>query len=113
DPAWGRFLLAAVAAAVVVLSYRWIAATAGRTRGAITALLVGWSLMTWQVANHLLFHEAWAAYFLILSMCLHAMDRWRLAVAAALVGLAFRELALLPCGVGLLLALRRGRRPEV
>ena len=42
-----------------------------------------------------------------------ALERWRGAVAAGLAALAFRELALLPVGVALLLAVRRRRWPEV
>jgi hypothetical protein len=58
------------------------------------------------------FQETWASYFIALGLCLYALDRWRLAMAALLVALAFREFALLPCVVALVLAWRDGRRPE-
>lgn len=109
---WGKILLALMAAATVVISFLWIGASSGRARATVAALLVAWSLMTWQVDDHLLFHEAWAAYAMVLSLGLFAMNRWPLAVVVGLAALAFRELALLPCAVGLLVALSRRRRAE-
>jgi hypothetical protein len=65
------------------------------------------------VGGYVFMQELWAGVLVALSVCLFARDRWRAGVAASLAALAFRELALLPCAVGLALALWRRRWPEV
>ena len=51
------------------------------------------------------FHEVWAGSLLILSATLYATHRWRWGMLALLAALAFREFALLPCGIAVLFAL--------
>jgi hypothetical protein len=65
------------------------------------------------VKDFVFLQEAWAGTLIALATCLFARDRWRAGVAASFAALAFRELALLPCGIGLVLALRRRRWAEV
>jgi hypothetical protein len=110
-PLWATALLVALGAAVVAAAGAWL-----RPRGPRAWL--GFGLVTVTMAGTLVpefafLQEAWAGTLIALGACLFARDRWRAGVAASLAALAFRELALLPCGVGLLLALRRRRWPEV
>lgn len=112
-PYCGNALLAAIGAAVLASSYRWMLTTAGRARARSVGLLVGVSVSSSLVPEYVFFQETWAALLMALSICFYAHDRWRPAVMAGLAALAFREFALLPCALALLLAIRRGRRPEV
>src|SRR6185436_8886517 len=95
----------------VVLARRWLG---GRNvRGTTAGALMLVSMVGGVVPNIVFLQEWWAGVLVALSVCLFALDRWRAGVAASLAALAFRELALLPCLVGLTLALWRGRRAEV
>jgi hypothetical protein len=111
NPRVGSALLAFVAVAVVVLGRRWLR-EAGAHAALATGLMIA-SLAGCLVPNFIFLQESWAGLFIALSMCAFGLDRWRLGVASALAALAFRELALLPCAVGLALAVRRRRWPEV
>jgi hypothetical protein len=111
-PLMGNALLGALGLAVVLLTYRWLGARGGRTHPGLAAGLMAITMAGALVGNFIYLQEAWAGALIALSVCLFALDRWRLAVAASLAALAFREFALLPCAVGLLLALRRRRWSE-
>jgi hypothetical protein len=110
-PRVGSALLAFVAAAVVVLARRWVREAGGHA--ALATGLAIFALAGCLVPNFIFLQESWAGVFIALSVCAFGVERWRLGVASALAALAFRELALLPCVVGLALAVRRRRWPEV
>jgi hypothetical protein len=112
-PLVGTGILALVGAAVVVLTRRWLRTTALAARARLATPLLIVSFAGCLVPDYVFLQEAWAGLFIALSVCLFAVDRWRAGVAACFVALAFRELALVPCGVGLVLALRWRRWPEV
>lgn len=110
---WGSALMSLLAIAAVALAATWVTRVAGPVHGCVTVVLVTLALTVAAVPEYALLQESWAALFILLSVCCHAHGRWRLAVAAGLAALAFRELALVACVVGLALAVRRGHRPEV
>jgi hypothetical protein len=112
SPLVGSALLALLGAGVVWLAGPWVAASDLASRAVATALMTV-TMAGAFVADYVFLQEAWAGFLIALSVCLFARDRWRPAVAAGLAALAFRELALLPCGVALFLAVRRRRWPEV
>jgi hypothetical protein len=113
SPLLGNALLALIGLAIVLATRRWMAASDLRARvGVATALMVV-STASALVTDVVFMQEVWAGFLIALSVCLFALDRWRTAVAAGLSALAFREFALLPCVVGLALALHRRRWPEV
>jgi hypothetical protein len=113
SPLVGNALLALVAGAVVLLTRRWLRAARLEARTVWATALMVVTMAGCLVANFVFLQESWAGSLIVLSACLFALDLWPLAVAAALAALAFRELALLPCAVGLALALRRRRWREV
>lgn len=113
SPLVGNALLALIGAAVVWSTLLWTRASAPRLRPAIVVALMTVTVAGALVTEYVFMQEAWAGLLIALSVALFARDRWRPAVAACLAALAFRELALLPCAVGLALALRRRRWPEV
>ena len=106
-------ILLLVGAAVVALTHRWIRqSNLGRRTLPVTALMAV-TLSGCFVARFVFMQELWAGSFIALSICLFALDLWQAAVVAGLIALAFRELAIIPCGVGVLLALHRRRWPEL
>lgn len=111
SPWAGSALLALVGLAVVVSTRRWLGGGGGRSALGAGLMLV--SLAGCLVPSFIYLQESWAGVFIALSVCAFGLERWRLGVASALAALAFRELALLPCIVGLALALRRRRWSEV
>jgi hypothetical protein len=108
-----RALLVLLGAAVVLLARRALLGSAWRAHALAGTALAAVTMAGALVASFVYLQESWAGLLVALSACAFALDRWRLGVAAALAALAFRELALLPCAVGLALALRRRRWPEV
>jgi len=113
SPLVGNVLLGLVAFAILLVMRRWIGRSDLRGRVGIATALMIVSTASALVTNIVFMQESWAGFFIALSVCLFALDRWRTAVAAGLAALAFRELALLPCVVALALALHRRRWPEV
>lgn len=112
SPLVASALLVLVGAAVVWLAGPWVAASGIASRVVATALMTV-TMAGGFVGDYVFLQEAWAGALIVLSSCLFARERWRPAVVAGLAALAFRELALLPCGVALVLALRRRRWAEV
>jgi hypothetical protein len=106
-------LLGLLAVAVVLSARRWLVRSPWRVHVNAATVLVILTMSVCIVGNVIFLQEAWAGFFIVLSVCLFALDRWPLGVAAAFGALAFRELALLPCAVGLALALERRRWREV
>jgi hypothetical protein len=106
-------LLGGLGVAVVLLVRRALLATAWRRHASAATALAIVTMAGALVPNFVFLQESWAGFLVALSVCAFAVERWRLGVVAALAALAFRELALLPCVVGLGLALRRRRWPEV
>jgi hypothetical protein len=113
SPLFGNALLALVGAAVVVLTWRWVRGSRLPRAAGAAAALMSVAMAGTLVGSYVFMQELWAGVFVALSVCLFARDRWRAGVAAGLAALAFRELALLPCVVGLVCALGRRRWPEV
>jgi hypothetical protein len=106
-------LLAGIALAVVLLARRWLAATPFRPYAQVATALMAVTMAGAFVPSFVFLQESWAGSLIALSVCAFALDRWRLGVAASLLALAFRELALLPCVVGLALAARERRGREL
>ncbi len=112
SPRWGNVMLAGLGAAVVVLAARWVRASAFARSAPLALALMTVTVSSALVADFVYLQESWAGFLIALSVCLHATGRWRAAVAAGLAAVAFRELALLPCVVALVLAARARRFPE-
>jgi hypothetical protein len=113
SPLWGSAILVALGAAVVWSARGWFRAHAPGIPAWVVVALTSVTMAGAFVPDYVFLQEAWAGTLIALSVCLFGRDRWRAGVAAGLAALAFRELALLPCGVGFLLAVRRRRWPEV
>lgn len=113
SPLVGNALLALLAIAVVVGAHRWVRASDLRARALLATVLMTVTMAGALVPDFVFLQESWAGFLIVLSVCLYALDRRAAAVAAGLAALAFRELALLPCVVALVLALHRRRWPEV
>jgi hypothetical protein len=113
SPLVGNALLGLIGVAIVLVTRRWIGESDLRARVGIATVLMVVSTASALVTDVVFMQETWAGFFIALSVCLFALDRWRIAVAAGLTALAFREFAILPCVVGLALALHRRRWPEV
>jgi hypothetical protein len=113
NPAYGTALIAALGLAVVACAYRWMRAANLGGRAPMATGVFAVNMCGFVVADFIFLQESWAGFFVALSIVLFALDLWPAAVAAALAALAFRELALLPCLVGMVFALRRRRWPEV
>jgi hypothetical protein len=104
-------LLGLLMAATLLLTLRWLGEAWGpRPATAVIALHAGALFFTLDLY---VFQEAWAGSLIILALTLYAFGRWRLGVVTLLAALAFREFALLPCAVALLLAMYERRWPEV
>jgi hypothetical protein len=112
-PAWGRALLASLGAAVVLLAARWARASAFARATPLVLGVFAVGMAGTLVGDFMYLQESWAGTLIALSIGFYATERWRAAVAAGLAALAFREFALLPCGVALLFALRARRWGEV
>ncbi|HSZ82280.1 MAG TPA: hypothetical protein VLA14_08360 [Polyangia bacterium] len=113
SPLVGNALLALVGVAVVWTARRWTLASELRRHAPLGTALFVVTMSGCLVRDFVFLQEAWAGSLIALSVCLFALDRWRAAVAAGLAALAFREFALLPIGVAILLAVRRRRWSEV
>jgi hypothetical protein len=113
SPAWGSVLLAGVGAAVVLLTARWVRASAFARAAPLAIGLGAVTMAGCLVGDFVYIQESWAGSLVALSVCFYATGRWRPAVAAGLAALAFRELALLPCVVALLFAARARQWGEV
>jgi hypothetical protein len=113
DPRWANVLMASVAAVVVGLSFLWMRNDRGPVRRRVAVGLVAIAMTSCLIPEYALMQESWAALFIVLSLCCHAVGCWPAAVGAGLIALAFRELAVVPCLVSLLWALYDRRRPEV
>jgi hypothetical protein len=113
SPLAATALLVLLGAAVVLLFRRAVvSSTWRRAELAATALAIV-TMAGAFVTTFVFLQESWAGFLVALSVYLFAVDRWRLGVLAALAALAFRELALLPCAVGLGLAVYGRRWSEV
>jgi hypothetical protein len=106
-------LLVGVALAVVLLFRRWLVATPFSRYALVATALMAVTMAGAFVPTFVFLQESWAGFLVALSVISFALDRWRLGVAASLLALAFRELALLPCAVGLALAVRDRRGREL
>jgi hypothetical protein len=106
-------LLLCIALEVVVLVWRWLRGTAWRRYAFVATALFAATMAGGLVPDFVFLQESWAGALIALSVCAFGLERRRLGVAASLSALAFRELALLPCLVGLALAARERRGREV
>jgi len=110
---WGQVLLGMGALTTAFLACRVLCLGGGEGR-AVACLVLLLGPFAWcAVADVCLFTELWAGMLIALSVCAYALGRWRLAVAAGLAALFFRELALPYCAICLGLACRQRRRGEV
>jgi hypothetical protein len=106
-------LLGAVAAAVVWLARAWLGASGPGARSLAVLAVLAVSAAAALAPDYVFLQEAWAGFFITLSVCLYARERWAAAVVAGLAALAFRELALWPCLAALALAVLDRRWREV
>jgi hypothetical protein len=113
SPLYASELLVLLGALVALMTWRWLQRSEWRRYARVAVALVIVTMASAFVKDFVFLQESWAGFLIALSVWCFALDRWGLGVAAALAALAFRELALLPCAVGLVLALRRHRWPEV
>jgi hypothetical protein len=113
SPAWPRIplvaLTAAVAAMALVIMNRLGMPILAMTQ---TLLLLG-SLLLCFVEPGLYFVEVWAGLMIVLSIEAYAFGWWKTGVAAGLLALFLRELALPYVLVSGFLAFRERRRPEM
>ena len=113
SPLFASALLVMLGGAVVSLLRRWLNASEWRRHVPAATAIAIVTLASAFVGDFVYLQESWAGFLIALSVCLFACDRRSWGVAAVLAALAFRELALLPCAVGLALALRERRGREV
>jgi hypothetical protein len=113
SPRLASALLVGLALSVVVLFRRWLRSTAWSRYRLVATSLVAVAMAGAFVPSFVFLQESWAGFLVALSVVAFALDRWRLGVAASLLALALRELALVPCAVGLVLAVRERRGREV
>ena len=110
-----RWLLLALALASVILVVRTIVAPVAGSFGQLLALLLllggtfGWVVYE---PDAFFATEPWCEVLLLLSICAYASGRWQWGMAAAVAGLALRELMLPYCVVAFLIALKHRRRNE-
>jgi hypothetical protein len=112
-PLVGNALLVLLGVAVVLTGARWVRRTDFAPRSLVAVLLLTLTMASSLIPSSIYLQEFWAGALIGLSMFLFALDLWPAAVAASFAALAFREFALLPCGVGLCFALSRRRFREV
>lgn len=108
---WPNVLLVALGLLTIALSFLWIRRE-WSDRAALAVVLLHAGALPFG-PEPVVFQEVWAGSLIILSATLYARGQWRLGVVAGLLALAFREQALLPCAVALLLALHARRWAEV
>ena len=113
SPYLGNALLALVGALIVRSTWRRARASSLGARAGVAAALTAVAMAGALVGAYVYMQDLWAGFFVALSVSLFADDRRWAGVAAAFVALAFREFALLPCLIGLALALRERRGREV
>ena len=112
SPAWGQALLCLGVLITLWLAYRAVRRTGGEIRAAVSTVLLIGPFAWCGFPGICLFTELWAGMLIALSIAAYALDRWRLGVAAGLLALFFRELALPYCLIALGLACWQRRRTE-
>lgn len=115
DPSWARHLLALLALAGVVASFRAVAAQepAQVYRAWLTALLLTGPLLLAILGDAYLMPVVWAGVFIGLSLAAYGLNRPGWAVGLGLAALAVRELALPYCATMAALALWQRRRETI
>jgi hypothetical protein len=108
---WPNVWLVALGLGTLVLSFSWIRHDWGE-RPALAVVMLHAGALPFG-PEPVVFQEVWAGSLIILSATLYARGRWQLGMLTALAALAFREQALLPCGVAVVLALHERRWAEV
>jgi hypothetical protein len=109
----GMLCVSLLALVSMALWFRVIQQSQGPLPSLLVALLVGpfgWCISQ---ANVYLFTELWAGILIAMSIALYALNRWPLAVLAALAALFLRELTLPYCLLCLVLAVWQRRPREV
>ncbi len=113
EPLWAQAILVVAAIATLLLAYAEVKREAGMQMGMASLLLLV-SALSWTVNGEVyLFSELWAGVLIALSVFLYGQGHRSLGLAAGVLALFFRELALLYCGIALLLALWHKHRAEV
>ena len=113
DLIWGQLLLSALSLATVLMVYGIMRADSGIPTAMAAVLFVGFPVAACLKPNVFLTTELWAGTLIAFSVCAYAHN-WRApGVAAGLLALFFRELALPYCLVSLALACWHRRRGEV
>ncbi len=113
DLIWGQLLLSALALATVLMVYGIVRAESGIPTAMAAVFFVGFAVAVCVKPNVFLATELWAGTLIAFSVCAYAHNWRKPGVAAGLLALFFRELALPYCLVSLALACWRKRRGEV
>jgi hypothetical protein len=104
--------LIAVAIATLLTTFIAVGREGGAGLAVASGLLMIGALIWCVDADAYVAGEVWAGTLIALSVAASTLNRWGLAVAAGLLALFFRELALPYCLIALALAWRHGRRWE-
>lgn len=112
DPIIAQLLLGLLALVMVVLAFQAVRQAGGPGRALAAVLLLIGPVAWWTFAEVSLFSELWAGILIALSVSAFALDRRSLAWWAALLAIAFRELALPYYLLAAFYVWRRGQRRE-
>jgi hypothetical protein len=109
---WAQALLGALMAATALMTYAILEREGSKLRAGLCVLLMLGAFAYCFITEIYLFAEIWSGTLIALSVCAFGLGRYRLAVAAGLLALFFRELALPYVLSAAAIALWRGRRRE-
>jgi hypothetical protein len=115
-PAWGQGLLATLALIAMATTFVAMSRAGGLPMASAGTFLLTCALHgCFLDASHgvYLSTELWSGTLILLSISMYALGRWRLGVAAGLLALFFRELALPYTLIALALSWRERRRGEI
>jgi hypothetical protein len=115
NPEWFHWLLLGLSLLSVLAAIRTFVLPCGMTRMIFAVLLLLGGAFSWNIYEPQAFEasEPWCEVFILFSLCAYARGWWKAGMAAALAGLALRELMLPYCLVAATLAAWRKRWWEV
>jgi hypothetical protein len=109
---WGRAMLAAIILATTLIAYTSLRRHGSGPRAAFAVFLMLGVFAYCFVDDMYLYTEVWAGTLIVLSVCAYDLNHRWFAIAAGLIALFFRELALPYVLVAALIDWRQGRRRE-
>lgn len=112
QPVYAQAILVLLALVTVMMAYAVVERDLDKRFAWLLVLVIG--PFAWCALGEVyLFTELWAGVLIALSVCAYALGRWPIGLAAAVLALFFRELALPFCLLALSLAAWQRRRGEV